>query len=71
MGRKNTIMLVLFAALITKEAFAAQYDVGGSQGWDASTDFNTWVSGQTFKVGDQLGMYITIYGQNRILILKL
>ncbi|KAK2360028.1 hypothetical protein P8452_64117 [Trifolium repens] len=37
-----------------KEAFAGQHVVGGSQGWDASTDFDSWVSGQTFKVGDQL-----------------
>ncbi|KAK4282261.1 hypothetical protein QN277_013658 [Acacia crassicarpa] len=54
MGRKNTILLVLIAALFAKEALAAQIDVGGSQGWDESTDFNTWSSGQTFKVGDQL-----------------
>ncbi|QCE12412.1 Cupredoxin [Vigna unguiculata] len=32
-----------------------QHVVGGSQGWDASTDFKSWVSGQTFNVGDQLG----------------
>ncbi|XP_028772460.1 mavicyanin-like [Neltuma alba] len=54
MGRKNTILLALIAALFAKEAFATQYDVGGSQGWDESTDFNTWSSGKTFKVGDQL-----------------
>ncbi|CAJ1789376.1 unnamed protein product [Sphenostylis stenocarpa] len=54
MGRKNTIFLVLIVALITNEAMAEQHVVGGKQGWDASTDFNSWVSGQTFKVGDQL-----------------
>ena len=59
MGRKNTIFLVLAAALIVKEAMAAQHVVGGSQGWDQSTDFNSWTSGQTFKVGDQLGMFLT------------
>lgn len=37
---------------------AEQHVVGGSQGWDESTDFNSWVSGQTFKVGDQLGMFL-------------
>jgi len=36
-----------------------QHVVGGSQGWDASTDFKSWVSGQTFNVGDQLGMFLT------------
>ena len=59
MGRKNTILLVLLVALITKEALAEQHVVGGSQGWDESTDFNSWVSGQTFKVGDQLGMFLS------------
>ncbi|KAI4350525.1 hypothetical protein L6164_004974 [Bauhinia variegata] len=55
MGRENTVFLaLLLVALVTKEAFAAQHVVGGSQGWDESTDFNSWVSGKTFKVADQL-----------------
>lgn len=58
MGLKNTIFIVLIATLITKEALATQHVVGGSQGWDASTDFNSWISGKTFKVGDQLGMFL-------------
>ncbi|KAL1338538.1 hypothetical protein HN51_033160 [Arachis hypogaea] len=53
-GHKNTIFLVLVATLMAKEALAAQHVVGGSQGWDQSTDFNSWISGQTFQVGDQL-----------------
>lgn len=60
MGHKNTFFLVLvvvFVALITNEAEAAQHVVGGSQGWDESSDFNSWASGQTFKVGDQLGTF--------------
>ena len=59
MGRKNTIFLALFVALITNEAMAEQHVVGGTQGWDASTNFNSWVSGQTFNVGDQLGTFFT------------
>ncbi|MED6157885.1 hypothetical protein PIB30_027550 [Stylosanthes scabra] len=55
MGHKNTILLVLVATtLMAKEALAAQHVVGGAQGWDQSTDFNSWISGQTFHVGDQL-----------------
>ncbi|KAL2320282.1 hypothetical protein Fmac_029251 [Flemingia macrophylla] len=54
MGRMNTVFLALVVALITKDAMAEQHVVGGSQGWDETTDFNSWVSGQTFKVGDQL-----------------
>ncbi|KAH1194016.1 Uclacyanin 1 [Glycine max] len=55
MGPKNTIFLALVVTLIAKESFAAQHVVGGSQGWDQSTDFKSWTSGQTSKVGDKLG----------------
>lgn len=58
MGHKNTIFLALLVALITNEAMAEQRVVGGSQGWDESTDFKSWSSGLTFKVGDQLGMFL-------------
>ncbi|XP_014508181.1 mavicyanin [Vigna radiata var. radiata] len=55
MGLKNTLFLALLAAMVVaKEVFAAQHVVGGSQGWDQSTDFNSWTSGQTFNVGDKL-----------------
>ncbi|CAK9143317.1 unnamed protein product [Ilex paraguariensis] len=50
-------LVFVFATLLlmNKEAMAAtQHVVGGSQGWDQSTDFTTWASGQTFKPGDQL-----------------
>ena len=57
MGHKNTIFFVLVATVFANEALAAQHVVGGSQGWDQSTDFKSWVAGQTFKVGDQLGMF--------------
>lgn len=58
MATMNTIFLMLiFVACMTKEALATQHVVGGSQGWDESTDFNSWTSGQTFKVSDQLGMF--------------
>lgn len=57
MGLKNTFLLVfVFVVVGTRKAQAAQHLVGGSQGWDESTDFNSWVSKQTFKVGDTLGM---------------
>ncbi|XP_068345677.1 mavicyanin-like [Pyrus communis] len=55
MGRTNTVLLALvFAALLTKETLASQHVVGDSQGWEQSTDLNSWASGQKFKVGDQL-----------------
>ncbi|XP_050383108.1 mavicyanin [Argentina anserina] len=55
MGIKNTILLSLFfVALVAKNGLAAQHVVGGSQGWEQSTDLNSWASAQKFKVGDQL-----------------
>lgn len=57
---KFYMVLVCAAFLLTKEASAAQHTVGGSQGWDQSTDFGSWASGQTFKVGDQLGMPLSL-----------
>lgn len=57
MGLRNTVLLgLLFVALVAKKSLAAQHAVGGSQGWEESTDFNSWASAQKFKVGDQLGM---------------
>jgi hypothetical protein len=53
-------LVLVFVALITKEAMAAQHVVGGSQGWEESTDFSSWASGQKFKVGDQLGMSLLL-----------
>ncbi|GMN57541.1 hypothetical protein TIFTF001_026650 [Ficus carica] len=56
MGPKNTffLLVLVFVALITKQVESAQYDVGGSQGWEATTNFDSWVTDKTFKVGDQL-----------------
>ncbi|KAM3286816.1 mavicyanin [Capsicum chacoense] len=51
---KSLFMFVIVTLMIQKNAMAAQHVVGGSQGWDESTDFNSWASGQTFKVGDTL-----------------
>ncbi|KAK2992876.1 hypothetical protein RJ640_028118 [Escallonia rubra] len=53
-GAYKYLLALFLAALITKEASATRYPVGGSQGWDESTDFKSWASGQTFKVGDEL-----------------
>ncbi|XP_059294307.1 mavicyanin [Lycium ferocissimum] len=52
--RKSLFIFVIVAVMIQKTAMAAQHVVGGSQGWDESTDFKSWSSGQTFKVGDTL-----------------
>lgn len=55
--RVSSLVLALVAFVITtKGVYGAQHAVGGSQGWEESVDLNSWASGQTFKVGDQLGM---------------
>lgn len=50
------LVFILAAILTKKEAWGKQHVVGGSQGWDESTDYDSWASSQTFKVGDELGM---------------
>ncbi|KAI3768844.1 hypothetical protein L2E82_19680 [Cichorium intybus] len=40
--------------MLSKQGSAEQHVVGGKQGWDESTDYDSWASGQTFKVGDTL-----------------
>ncbi|KAF8013132.1 hypothetical protein BT93_I1110 [Corymbia citriodora subsp. variegata] len=57
-GAQRAVLVLLVAcwvsSVITRQALAAKHVVGGSQGWDESTNFNSWTSAQTFKVGDQL-----------------
>lgn len=53
------LLLMLLALAITHSCMAVQYPVGGSQGWDLSTDLSTWESGKTFKVGDTLSFKYT------------
>ncbi|XP_071710113.1 mavicyanin-like [Rutidosis leptorrhynchoides] len=45
---------VVTLLMLLKQSYAEQHVVGGKQGWDESTDFDTWASGETFKVGDTL-----------------
>ncbi|TKY68914.1 Uclacyanin-3 protein [Spatholobus suberectus] len=44
--------LVLLLAFPT--VFGTDFDVGDSSGWALGTDYSTWASGKTFKVGDNL-----------------
>ncbi|XP_071731270.1 basic blue protein-like [Rutidosis leptorrhynchoides] len=46
--------VVVMSLTLLKQISAEQHVVGGKQGWDESTDFDTWASGETFKVGDTL-----------------
>lgn len=61
--KMEAVYRVLFAfavaGLLTDGALATQHVVGGSQGWDESTDYTKWASKQTFKVGDQLGKFLS------------
>ncbi|KAJ6804344.1 blue copper protein precursor [Iris pallida] len=52
MARVTALLLVFLAA--TPAAFATDYTVGESSGWTSGTDYNTWLSGKTFNVGDSL-----------------
>ncbi|KAF5765913.1 putative Phytocyanin domain, cupredoxin [Helianthus annuus] len=56
-GAYNMLLFVgcvVMLLMLSTQGSAEQHIVGGKQGWDQSTDFDTWASGQTFKVGDTL-----------------
>ncbi|KAK9698287.1 hypothetical protein RND81_08G093600 [Saponaria officinalis] len=53
-SKTTTYWVIALVILIAKPACGAQHVVGGSQGWDQSTDYDTWAKSQTFKVGDTL-----------------
>ena len=58
------LALVLLLPLMLNNiggALARKYEVGGDQGWDVSTDFTSWASSTTFKVGDQLGEFFLFF----------
>ncbi|KAL2319876.1 hypothetical protein Fmac_028845 [Flemingia macrophylla] len=44
--------LVLLLAFPT--VFATEFQVGDTSGWSLGTNYATWVSGKTFRVGDDL-----------------
>lgn len=51
-------VVIVVVAVFLRQGLAAKHAVGGSQGWDESTDFDSWASAQTFKVGDELGIFM-------------
>ncbi|XVE76839.1 hypothetical protein DITRI_Ditri13aG0012400 [Diplodiscus trichospermus] len=46
--------LLFVLMLAAPAAYAEQYTVGGSAGWDSGVDYTNWVKGKTFTVGDTL-----------------
>ncbi|XP_021750718.1 basic blue protein-like [Chenopodium quinoa] len=52
--RMSMMVVVVLMVLIAKEVSATQHVVGGSDGWDETTDYDSWAKSQTFKVGDTL-----------------
>ncbi|XP_071692071.1 chemocyanin-like [Rutidosis leptorrhynchoides] len=46
--------LLSIVVMLFELALAVDHTVGGSGGWDTSTNFASWASGETFNVGDNL-----------------
>ncbi|GLT84293.1 hypothetical protein SLE2022_025320 [Rubroshorea leprosula] len=44
----------LLLLLASPAAYAANYVVGDTSGWNQNVDYSTWVQGKTFNVGDTL-----------------
>ncbi|EXC23153.1 Blue copper protein [Morus notabilis] len=55
MAMKRTILSMAVMALLIELGMAANYTVGGGpNGWDTSTNLQSWASSQAFLVGDNL-----------------
>ncbi|XP_031503142.1 uclacyanin-2-like [Nymphaea colorata] len=48
------VKLVALAFLLIVPISATDYTVGDASGWTLGVDYNNWVAGKTFKVGDRL-----------------
>ncbi|KAF3787621.1 Blue copper protein [Nymphaea thermarum] len=48
------VKLVALAFLLAVPISATDYTVGDTSGWTLGVDYNNWVSGKTFQVGDRL-----------------
>ena len=54
-------MVVVLMVCNIKEGSATKHIVGGSDGWDESTDYDSWAKTQTFAVGDTLGNTLLLF----------
>ncbi|PON48525.1 Phytocyanin domain containing protein [Parasponia andersonii] len=52
--QRQLLSLAVMAAMLIDLSMAATYTVGGTTGWDTSSDPQTWASSKTFLVGDTL-----------------
>lgn len=50
----KTLLFSLAAMMSIHVAMAANYTVGGSNGWDQLTDLTAWATSQRFQQGDFL-----------------
>lgn len=60
MGVAATVVLsiaMIALVIMVMPCGATQYNVGDSTGWDTATDFNSWVQGKSFAVGDTLNFH--------------
>ncbi|KAJ0968285.1 hypothetical protein J5N97_025202 [Dioscorea zingiberensis] len=54
MAGDRLFLVFLLAVVAAVPAIATDYNVGDAQGWDLNVNYANWVSGKTFKVGDNL-----------------
>jgi hypothetical protein len=63
MASKQVLVVIVVITVTTilaapAPALAADLLVGDSQGWRLNVDYNDWVDGNDFIVGDTLGTYV-------------
>lgn len=55
---KNLATIVLIMWCCVTWGSATVYTVGDSNGWNTGVDYSLWANGQTFVVGDTLGLFL-------------
>lgn len=68
---KALVVSLLVLLLASPTVFGTDHTVGDSAGWALGTNYTTWASGKTFKVGDNLGKSTLLNSQNACLPLFL
>ncbi|KAF8412459.1 hypothetical protein HHK36_000423 [Tetracentron sinense] len=54
MAISTSFLVLLF---IVPAVYALDHTVGSSSGWNTGVDYDTWAAGETFTVGDKLGIW--------------
>jgi hypothetical protein len=55
MASAHFFSILAIAAILVPSTLATEFLVGDETGWDINYDYQGWIRGKEFHVGDQLG----------------